>query len=41
MNSYARTEMEGKDTSVELHLLNNWTKDLSLRDLVDRLASAN
>ena len=38
MHSYSKTEFEGKDNSVELYLLNHWVKDLSLRDLIDRVA---
>ena len=38
--SYARTELEGRDSSVELYLLNHWVKDLSLRDLIDRVSFA-
>jgi hypothetical protein len=40
MVSYAKTENEGRDSSVELYLLNHWTKELSLRDLIDRVSQA-
>jgi len=39
MKAYAEFHSRGKETSVELYLLNHWAKDLSLRDLVDRIAS--
>ena len=38
MQSYAKADFEGRDNSVEQYLLNNWIKDLSLRDLIDRIA---
>jgi hypothetical protein len=38
MGAYAKTEIEGRDNSVELYLLNHWIKDLSLRDLIDRVS---
>ena len=41
MLTYARTELEGRDTSVELYLLNQWIKDLSLRDLIDKVSSSS
>mmetsp|Transcript_22838 Transcript_22838/g.22090 ORF Transcript_22838/g.22090 Transcript_22838/m.22090 type:complete len:165 (-) Transcript_22838:1806-2300(-) len=34
---YANSE---EDNSVELYLLNNWSKELSLRDLIDRVGLA-
>jgi hypothetical protein len=39
--AYAKTEDEGKDNSVELYLLNHWVKELSLRDLIDRVSNAS
>lgn len=36
MNSYIQAIEGGRDSSIEQYLLNFWTKDLSLRDLVDR-----
>lgn len=41
MNGYAKVEVEGRDNSVELYLLNHWSKDFSLRDLIDRVASSS
>ena len=38
MNTYARSEVDETDSTVELYLLNFWTKDLSIRDLADRIA---
>ena len=38
LSGYAKTELEGRDSSVELYLLNHWVKDLSLRDLIDRVS---
>lgn len=38
MHAFAKTEMEGRDNSVELYLLNHWIKELSLRDLIDRVS---
>ena len=38
MNVYARSEIDEADSTVELYLLNFWTKDLSIRDLSDRIA---
>lgn len=40
MNSYANAEINGKDNSVEKYLLDNWIKELSLRDLIDRISLA-
>jgi len=37
MALYAQSEVEETDSSVELYLLNFWTKDLSVRDLTDRI----
>jgi len=39
--AYANAEMQGRDSSVELYLLNNWVKQLRLRDLIGRCAEAN
>ncbi len=39
--AYARTQLESRDHSVELYLLNYWVKDFSLRDLIDRVASSS
>lgn len=38
MSVYARSEVEEADPTVELYLLNFWTKSLSIRDLADRIA---
>lgn len=38
LGSFARAEIEGRDNSVELYLLNHWVKELSLRDLIDRVS---
>lgn len=38
MKIYAKAEIEEHDSTVELYLLNFWTKDLSIRDLADRIA---
>ena len=38
MQVYALSEIDKQDSTVELYLLNFWTKDLSLRDLSDRIA---
>lgn len=40
MQAYARAEIEQRDNSVELYLLNHWVKDLSLRDLIDRVSNS-
>jgi len=37
MSLYSKACFEGKDSSIEQYLLNFWTKDLSLRDIVDRI----
>lgn len=34
---FASADIEELDSTVELYLLNFWTKDLSIRDLADRL----
>lgn len=36
MAIYAQACIDGKDSSIESYLLNQWTRELSLRDLVDR-----
>ena len=38
MDLFARSEIESSDSTVELYLLNFWTKDLSTRDLSDRIS---
>ena len=38
MSIYAKAEIDEHDSTVEQYLLNFWTKDLSIRDLADRLA---
>ena len=38
MSAFAKSEMARSDTTVEVYLLNFWTKDLSIRDLCDRIA---
>ena len=37
MFTFANSEVEEMDSTVELYLLNFWTKDLSIRDLSDRI----
>jgi hypothetical protein len=37
MDVFAQAILTGKDSSIEQYLLNFWVKDLSLRDLVDRV----
>jgi hypothetical protein len=38
MKVFAMSEIGEHDSTVELYLLNFWTKDLSIRDLCDRMA---
>ncbi len=38
MDAFASAVLDGRDSSIEQYLLVNWTKNLSLRDLVDRVA---
>ena len=38
MSAFSKSEMARSDTTVEVYLLNFWTKDLSIRDLCDRIA---
>lgn len=38
MDVFAQAIVDGKDSSIEQYLLNFWIKDLSLRDLVDRIS---
>lgn len=38
MSAFARSEINRSDTTVEVYLLNFWSKDLSIRDLCDRIA---
>ena len=37
MSVFAKSEFDELDSTVELYLLNFWTKDLSIRDLTDRI----
>ena len=37
MQIYAQADVDELDPSVELYLLNFWTKDLSVRDITDRI----
>ena len=37
MATYAKSEADELDSTVELYLLNFWCKDLSIRDLCDRM----
>lgn len=37
MDVFANAILKGKDSSIEQYLLNFWVKDLSLRDLIDRI----
>ena len=39
MHTFTKTELEGRDNSVELYLLNHWVKDLTIRDLIDRIST--
>ena len=36
MSVYAQACVDGKDSSIESYLMNQWTRELSLRDLADR-----
>ena len=38
MKIYSKAEIDENDATVEQYLLNFWTKDLSIRDLADRIA---
>ena len=38
MMVFARQEMNEEDSQVERYLLNFWSKELSVRDLCDRIA---
>ena len=40
MAAFALPEVEKRDNSVELYLLNHWVRDFSVRDLVDRISHA-
>ena len=40
MSVYATSDAEDQDCTVELYLLNFWSKDLSIRDLTDRIGLA-
>ena len=37
MGVFAKAEVNDFDSTVELYLLNFWSKDLSIRDLTDRI----
>lgn len=37
MRVFAQSEVDDLDATVELYLLNFWAKDLSIRDLTDRI----
>lgn len=37
MAVFSKSEVDELDSTVELYLLNFWTKDLSIRDLTDRM----
>lgn len=39
MGVYSTSDLTGHDSTVELYLLNFWTKELSLRDLCDRIGN--
>lgn len=39
MHTFTKAELEGRENSVELYLMNHWIKDLSLRDLIDRISA--
>ena len=41
MVAYSKAELEERDPSVELYLLNYWIRDFSLRDLIDRVAASS
>ena len=38
MDTFAGAVIEGRDSSIEQYLLMNWTKNLSLRDIMDRIS---
>jgi hypothetical protein len=38
MSVYSKSEIESHDSTVELFLLNFWTKELSVRDICDRIS---
>ena len=37
LQAYSKSIIDEKDSSIEKYLLNFWVKDLSLRDLIDRI----
>ena len=37
LDFFSKAMIEGRDSSIEQYLLNFWSKDLSLRDLADRI----
>ena len=37
LDIFARAMIDGRDSSIEQYLLNFWVKDLTLRDIVDRI----
>ena len=41
MNLYIFAELDGRDSSVELYFVNNWVRELGLRDLIDRVTNAS
>lgn len=41
MGVFAQAEVDNRDNSVELYLLNHWVREFSLRDLIDRIANAS
>jgi len=40
LDFFSRSIIDGRDSSIEQYLLNFWTKELSLRDIVDRISVA-
>jgi hypothetical protein len=41
MSVYAQAQLDSRDFSVEIYLLNYWVKDFSIRDLIDRVSSSS
>ena len=37
LDIFAKAMIDGRDSSIEQYLLNFWVKDLTLRDIVDRI----
>ncbi len=41
MDGFSRAMLEERDSSIEQYLLNFWCKDLSLRDITDRIQACS